>query len=451
MQQIIVRVEVNNREELMKLFQSVLLEEYNPQTGILFKEGCLFLKLCFENDVPKQSISAFLKCGVIEYLESNYSPEEAEQCLEFSAAESKETASVNGETPQLDTDNYQKGTEAETFGGELIVGKEPVEVLETADDAADEKKGNQKGAFLTLKLKELLEESTSTESYLDRVAEVMEIPEKQKEIFINLVQMYPSHTEIMPKWTTLVKLLKDEGIECTTYDRKALTTAATKTFGVRFLKVISTMAQLLWKNSEWQEKAVTEDTTTVLPEISTPSETATTVEASEDTLSTKETIAEEQLEDTKGCNPCKPGKLPVSYSPTVNKYEKLFSCMPDMTEAGNLPEVKNLEELINKSKRRKEETDFTAKVRIQGVILDLCRAYGKDVAKSHQEVDALRAFAERLMAGEPICTGIREQSDRILILRWAKIANAIAKLYNPEAEEAITAEKFLLELKELLS
>lgn len=71
-----VHVTVHDLEKLMDVFRSALVKEYHKETGILFENNVLKMKLYFEKTPPQETIYSFCECGNVTYLEYNYSGNE---------------------------------------------------------------------------------------------------------------------------------------------------------------------------------------------------------------------------------------------------------------------------------------------------------------------------------------------------------------------------------------
>ncbi len=407
-----VEIQVTDYEKLKEVFRSALVEEFKQQTGILYKEDVLKLHLFFEEDPAQATIFSMCECGKITYLEYNY-PNTNEN---DSKEERKTEVSTSPQNTEI-TENEGKSVPGKTHEKEV---------------ATCPQKSRHEDNTVKTELEKLSENVSSADEYINKVADFLGIPDKQKPIFAGLVAIYADvKKESKATWENLIIALEKHWIKCNSYDKKLMIDAVTEKLNIKFLKVVSMLSEILGKINFDDIPKENEQ------EAKNPEETDNSDSTEEDQKSQN---AQEE---------------PLRKTATEENQEKLFHCMPDHI-AGE-PKSEELMKLEEQIRSINKELPMEEKIKQAATIL--AKAQGLSFMQSDENMEIFIRLTQRAMGSRENVTfdkevinpeGLPEKQIRIFILSWSTITMNIKKMYNPDYSVEIKAIDFLEDLREIL-
>jgi len=406
-----VEINVTDYEELKELFRSALVEEFKQQTGILYKDNVLKLHLFFEKNPAQSTIFPMCECGTITYLKYNY-PDTNEN---DSKEERKTEVSTSPRNTEI-TENEGKSVPVKTHEKEV---------------ATCPQKSRHEDNAVKAELEKLSENVSSADEYINKVADFLGIPVKQKPIFAGLVAIYAEvKKDSKATWENLTFALGKHLIKCNSYDKKLMIDAVTEKLNIKFLKVVSMLSEILGKIN--------------FDDIPKESE--------QEAKNPEEANNSDNTEDQKSQ---KAQEEPTRKTATEGNQEKLFSCMPDPIagEPKNEKLVKLEEQLCSINK------ELPMEEKIKQATTILAKALGLRSTQIEENIENFIQFTQRSMSNGRNVTfdnevvnpeGLPENQIRIFIMNWSTIAMNIKMMYNPNYAEDIKAIDFLEDLREIL-
>lgn len=412
-----VHVNVCDPEKLIELFRAVLVKEFHPKTGILFENKVLKLKLFFEKDPAQESIYAFCECGNITYLEYNYSEEDT----------ARKTQAVQP-NPATDIINQSSSSESKS---------EPDAA--TAKKSVKKKYTAKEKAVAIPEFDEISRTSNSKSDFLNGIMSFLEVPNELQNVFLQIIGIYPTLDKVT--WDSIIAVLSEKEVAFNSYNRRVLCELATKKLNLRFINVIASINRILSEHTEDESRDTNNHNDAKQDEA----------EVSKNPIDN----GEKQAEDVKGEAP----EEPVTADEKQNEErEVLFKCMPKLVESEHTKDIDAIEDMLKTLKSNKEDSFNEKVIRATMILTAKCMPN----SYNQQELNALTAFTLKAlesignefhchMKPETITSDKLEQNQiRMQILKWTTIANNLAKSYDPDFADRITAADFLSDLRDFL-
>lgn len=436
-----VHVIVHDTEKLMDVFRSALVKEFHKDTGILFENNILKMKLFFEETPPQETIYAFCDCGNISYLKYNYSDTEDHDTSqpETSNGEELKSKPTSGEAEKSDT------------------GKAKNSPLETPATKKSKKYAAKEKAVSIPEFEEISRTANSKSDFLNGIMSILEVPSELQNAFLQIVAIYPELDKVT--WDSILAALSEKGVAFNSYNRRVLCDLTTKKLNLRFINVIASINRIL---SEHEDKN-TDDTSKKKQEDEIEGENVSQQSASDEkkhdeefegeSSEQSETSEKKQDEESEGRSPDQPE---VEKENQGEEREILFKCMPKFVESEHAQHVNSIEQML---KELKSEDSFD--VRLEKATIILASKCMPVIPKEKSLADLL-LFTSNAMrtVGNENHTYLRPETVtddkleqnliRMQILTWTTIANNLAKFYDPNFTGKITSADFLSDLKELL-
>ena len=399
-----VHVTVHDFEKLMEVFRSALVKEYHKETGILFENNVLKMKLHFDKTPPQETIYSFCDCGNVTYLEYNYS----------------------------DSEDHDRSNQLESGKAGNVPESKPDEV-----EAPAIKKTKKQATSQIPEFEEIAKNSNSKLEFLEGLVSFLEIPKDLENAFLQIVRICPELKKVT--WDNLLVALEENGVAFNSYHRRILCDCVTKKLNIRFISALTCINSIIVEHGK-----------TALGANNT-SEEAEKV-GDKKAANGEEVPLEKVTADSKNTS----GEEAQPEEHPVNDKQTLFKCMPQFVESPHAEHVSAIEQLIKSIAPDKEAAE---KLAIATVIL-ASKCLPK--APNDNEVAELSNFAFRAMKTlgnenhsyfkpETVVEDkVAQNTIRMQILKWSTITNNLAKYYDPNFSGKITAAEFLANLKELL-
>ncbi len=408
-----VHVTVHDFEKLMDVFRSALVKEYHKETGILFENNVLKMKLSFEKTPPQETIYNFCECGNVTYLEYNY------PCNED-----------HGNSKQEDSNKEE--IKSEPMSDEK--GKSPIEESDKSKSngsppktprRSQGKKYTAKEKALNIpELEEIAQTANSKSDFLNGIISFLEIPSDLQAAFLQIIEIYPELEKIT--WENILAALEKKEVAFNSYNRRIICDCVTKKLNLRFINVIASINRILSEHKGNSPAGV---------------ENTSNVEKEGEKKNSEEPVSGDEKQDEN------------------EERKALFKCMPKFVESDHSLHVNTIEHMLEDLKSENSEEPLKTKVEKATIIL---ASKCMPTALDDQKLIELVGFTSNAMEtiDNESYTYLKPESVvddkmaqnllRMQILSWTTIANNLAKYYDPNFSGRLTAAEFLSDLKEFL-
>lgn len=405
-----VHVTVHDLEKLMDVFRSALVKEYHKETGILFENNVLKMKLYFEKTPPQETIYSFCECGNVTYLEYNYSGNE-----NYDNSKQEDSSKEEIKSEPTSDEKEEKLAKKSDEGGS---NNSP---LNTPTTSKGKKYVAKEKAINIPKFEEIAKTTNSKSDFLNGVISFLEVPSDLQAAFLQIIEIYPELEKIT--WENILAALEKKEVAFNSYNRRVICDCVTKKLNLRFINVIASINRILSEHKGNSPAGV------------------------------------ENTNDSEKEGEEKNSKNPVSDNEKQEiTREVLLNCMPKLSESTHIQDIDAIEDVL---KTLKEDTESSFNVKIVKVVMILTgkcmpNAYMKEelnqlISFTTNAVETLQNEVHCYLKPETITEDKVEQNFfRMQILKLSTIANNLAKLYNPNFDGRITAKDFLSDLKDFL-
>lgn len=446
-----VHVTVHDFEKLMDVFRSALVKEYHKETGILFENNVLKMKLYFEKTPPQETIYNFCECGNVTYLEYNYSCNEdhGNSKQEDSNKEEIKSEPMSDEKRESPIEGSDKGKSNDS----------PPNTPATSQS----KKYTAKEKALNIpELEEIARTANSKSDFLTGIISFLEIPSDLQAAFLQIIEVYPELEKIT--WENILAALEKKEVSFNSYNRRVICDCVTKKLNLRFINVIASINRILSEH-KGNSPAGVENTSNIEKEGEKKnSEEPVSGDEKQDAKMGEET-PEKPVADGEKQDAEREGETPAEPASDDEKQDEneerkaLFKCMPKFVESDHSLHVNAIEHMLEDLKSENSEEPLKTKVEKATIILaSKCMPTALDEQKLIELVNFTSNAMETidnesytyLKPETVIDDKLAQNILRMQILTWTTIANSLAKYYDPNFAGRLTAAEFLSDLKEFL-
>lgn len=408
-----VHVTVHDFEKLMDVFRSALVKEYHKETGILFENNVLKMKLYFEKTPPQETIYNFCECGNVTYLEYNY------PCNEDHGNSKQEDS--NKEEIKSEPMSDEKGESPIEESDKSKSNDYPPKTPRTSQG----KKYTAKEKALNIpELEEIAQTANSKSDFLNGIISFLEIPSDLQAAFLQIIEIYPELEKIT--WENILAALEKKEVAFNSYNRRIICDCVTKKLNLRFINVIASINRILSEHKGNSPTGV---------------ENTSNVEKEGEKKNSEEPVSGDEKQDEN------------------EERKALFKCMPKFVESDHSLHVNAIEHMLEDLKSENSEEPLKTKVEKATIILaSKCMPTALDDQKLIELVEFTSNAMETIdnesytyLKPESVVDDKMAQNLlRMQILSWTTIANNLAKYYDPNFSGRLTAAEFLSDLKEFL-